>query len=262
MAQNDLNSAVKLLGTWGSPFALRAQVALHLKSVEYEYKEEVLNSKSYLLLESNPIYKKVPVLIHGDVSICESLNIVQYIDESWPSDPSILPSHPSDRAFARFWAHFVDGKRETKYYTHINSYCRAYKSLHLQHSDLPTRDLQYTCFETINAVAGAKDNDVRMAMAGNLIECLMSLEEAFQKSSNGGYFFGGEKIGFLDIACGAIVGPLSVVEAFSGVKFLSEDTTPGMLQWAEKFRAHEAVKPYLPTVAEFLEFAKKKFSVQ
>ncbi|CAN6934522.1 unnamed protein product [Brassica oleracea var. botrytis] len=32
------------------------------------------------------------------------------IDESLPSDPSILPSHPSDRVFAGFWAHFVDGK--------------------------------------------------------------------------------------------------------------------------------------------------------
>lgn len=111
-------------------------------------------------------------------------------------------------------------------------------------------------------MAGAKDNDVRMAMAGNLTDCLTSLEEAFQKSSKGGYLFGGENIGFLDIACGAMVGPLSVVEVFSGVKFLNEDTTPGMLQWAEKFRAHEAVEPYLPTVAEFLEFAKKKFNVQ
>lgn len=111
-------------------------------------------------------------------------------------------------------------------------------------------------------MAGAKDNDVRMAMAGDLTECLASLEEAFQKSSKGGYFFGGESIGFLDIACGSMVGPLSVVEVFSGVKFLSEDTTPGMLQLAEKFKAHEAVKPYLPTVTEFLEFAKKKFNVQ
>ncbi|KAL1187792.1 Glutathione S-transferase U12 [Cardamine amara subsp. amara] len=228
IAQNGSNS-VKLIGTWASPYALRAQVALHLKSVEYEYIEEtdVLKSKSDLLVKSNPIHKKVPVLIHGDISICESLNIVQYIDESWPSNTSILPSQPSDRAVARFWAHFVDGK----------------------------------CFQSIDAVAGAKDDAARMALAGSLMECLAALEGAFQKSSKGGDFFGGENIGFVDIACGAIVGPISVIEAFSGVKFLSPDTTPGLLKWAEKFRAHDSVKPYMPSVEEFIEFAKKKFNL-
>ncbi|KAF8093877.1 hypothetical protein N665_0376s0022 [Sinapis alba] len=229
MAQNGSNSTVKLLGAWSSPFALRGRVALHLKSVEYEYIEEadVLNSKSDLLLKSNPIHKKVPVLIHGDVSIFESLNIVQYVDESWPSKPSILPSDPKDRATARFWAHFVDGK----------------------------------CFESIDAVAGAKDEDGRMAAAGSLMECLAALEEAFEKSNKGGDFFGGQNIGYVDIACGAILGPLSVIEAFSGVKFLNPDMIPGLVQWAERFTAHEAVKLYMPTVAEFVEFAKQKFNV-
>ncbi|XP_018443112.1 glutathione S-transferase U12-like [Raphanus sativus] len=230
MAQNGSNSTVKLLGTWSSPFALRGRIALHLKSVEYEYIEEadVMKSKSDLLLKSNPIHKKVPVLIHGDESICESLNIVQYVDEAWPSKPSILPSSPKDRAAARFWAHFVDGK----------------------------------CFESIDAVVRAKDDAGRMAAAGNLMESLAVLEEAFQKSSKGGGFFGGESIGYIDIVCGVIVGPLSVIEAFSGVKFLSPDATPGLVQWAERFRAHEAVKPYMPTVKEFVEFAKQKFNVQ
>ncbi|KAL1187793.1 Glutathione S-transferase U12 [Cardamine amara subsp. amara] len=230
MAQNGSNNSVKLIGTWASPYALRAQVALHLKSVEYEYVEEadVLNSKSDLLLKANPIHKKVPVLINGDVSICESLNIVQYVDESWPSNPSILPSLPYDRAVARFWGHFVDGK----------------------------------LFESIDTVAGAKDDAVRMAAAGSLMENLAVLEEAFQKSSKGGGYFGGENIGFVDIACGAVVGPLSVIEAFSGVKFLRPDTTPGLLKWAERFRAHEAVKPYMPSVSEFIEFAKKKFNLE
>ncbi|KAL0731451.1 hypothetical protein Bca4012_027545 [Brassica carinata] len=229
MAQNGSNSTVKLLGTWSSPFALRGRVALHLKSVEYEYIEEadVLNSKSDLLLKSNPIHKKIPVLIHGDVSICESLNIVQYVDESWPSKPSILPSDPKDRATARFWAHFVDGK----------------------------------CFESIDAAAGAKDKAGRMAAGGSLMECLAALEEGFQKSSKASDFFGGQNIGYVDIACGAILGPLFVIEAFSGVKFLNPDITPGLVQWAERFRAHEAVKPYMPTVAEFVEFAKQKFNV-
>lgn len=116
-------------------------------------------------------------------------------------------------------------------------------------------------FESIDAVAGAKDDAARMTLAGNLMENLAALEEAFQKSSKGGDFFGGGNIGFVDITVGAIVGPISVIEAFSGVKFLRPDTTPGLIQWAEKFRAHEAVKPYMPTVAEFIEFAKKKFSV-
>ncbi|EOA38473.1 hypothetical protein CARUB_v10010226mg [Capsella rubella] len=227
MAQND---TVTLIGSWSSPFALRARVALHLKSVKYEYVDEpdVLKSKSELLIKSNPIHKKVPVLIHGDVSVCESLNIVQYIDEAWSSDPSILPSHPYDRASARFWAQYVDDK----------------------------------CFESLDAVAGAKDDEGRMAAAGKLMECLAILEQTFQKISKGSGFFGGENIGYLDIACGTLLGPISVIEAFSGVKFLREETTPGLIKWAERFRAHEAVKPYMPTVEEFVAFAKKKFSVQ
>ncbi|CAN7050266.1 unnamed protein product, partial [Brassica rapa subsp. trilocularis] len=236
MAQND---TVKLIGSWASPFSIRARAALHLKSVKYEYSDEpdVLRSKSELLLKSNPIFKKVPVLIHGDVSICESLNIVQYIDEAWSSGPSILPSHPVERANARFWALFIDEKLNV---------CVCMKQI----------------FGSLEAVGGAKDDEGRMAAAGKLMENLAILEEAFQKSSKGLGFFGGENIGFLDLACGTLLGPVSVIEAFSGVKFLRQETTPGLIQWGEKFRAHEAVKPYMPTPEEFVAFAKKKFNVE
>ena len=107
MAESD----VKVLGSWASPFVLRARIALHLKSVNYEYIEEnLLESKSELLLKSNPVFKKIPVLIHGDKPICESLIIVQYIDEVWSSAPSILPSDAYERANSRFWAAYVDDK--------------------------------------------------------------------------------------------------------------------------------------------------------
>ncbi|KAJ0253245.1 hypothetical protein HA466_0109620 [Hirschfeldia incana] len=94
------------------------------------------------------------------------------------------------------------------------------------------------------------------------MENLATLEEGFQKTSKGLGFFGGENIGFLDLACGTLLGPVSVIEAFSGVKFLRQETTPGLIQWAEKFRAHEAVKPYMPTPEEFIAFANKKFNVE
>ena len=103
-------ASVKLIGDRPSPFVNRVQIALNLKSVDYDFLEETFGSKSELLLKSNPVHKKIPVLIHNDKPICESLIIVQYIDQVWASGPSILPSDPYDRAIARFWGAYIDIK--------------------------------------------------------------------------------------------------------------------------------------------------------
>ncbi|XP_042001533.1 probable glutathione S-transferase [Salvia splendens] len=102
-------SKVKVLGFWYSPFVARVKMALKMKGVEFEYVEENIRAKSELLLESNPIHKKVPVLIHDGKAIVETMIILEYIDQTWEGPP-ILPRDPYHRAMARFWVNFIDEK--------------------------------------------------------------------------------------------------------------------------------------------------------
>ena len=101
---------VVLLDFWPSPFGMRIRIALAEKGIHYEYKEENLRNKSPLLLQMNPVHKKIPVLIHNGKPICESLIQIQYIDEVWSDKAPLLPSDPYQRAQARFWADYVDKK--------------------------------------------------------------------------------------------------------------------------------------------------------
>jgi len=78
------------------------KIALAEKGVEYEYREENRFDKSPLLLEMNPVKKQIPVLIHNGKPICESMIIIQYIDEVWKNESPLLPSDPYERAQARF----------------------------------------------------------------------------------------------------------------------------------------------------------------
>ncbi|KAI7741609.1 hypothetical protein M8C21_025648 [Ambrosia artemisiifolia] len=102
-------SEVVVLGWWVSMYTTRVQIALAEKGIDYEYVEhDLFGDKSPLLLKHNPIYKKVPVFIHKGKPICESLIIVQYINETWKDGCSLLPSDPYLKSQAAFWADYID----------------------------------------------------------------------------------------------------------------------------------------------------------
>ena len=105
-----MEGSVILLDFWPSSYGMRVRIALAEKGITYESKEENLGEKSLLLLEMNPVHKMIPVLIHNGKPICESQNILQYIDEVWHDKSHLLPSDPYGRSQARFWADYVENK--------------------------------------------------------------------------------------------------------------------------------------------------------
>uniref|UniRef100_A0ACD5VMV1 Uncharacterized protein n=1 Tax=Avena sativa TaxID=4498 RepID=A0ACD5VMV1_AVESA len=215
---------LKLLGTWPSPFAIRVKVALALKGLSYEYAEEDLASKSELLLSSNPVHKKIPVLIHNGVPVCESNLIVEYLDEAF-AGPAILPADPYERATARFWAAYVDEKVFASWATML-----------------------------IRGKTEEEKSEGKKA----LFPALETMEGALAKCSEGKGFFGGDSVGLVDLALGSQLSWLKAAEVMSGEKFFSGDKTPLLAAWAARFTELDIAKAALPDVDRVVEFAKMK----
>ncbi|ERN10804.1 probable glutathione S-transferase [Amborella trichopoda] len=196
---------VRLLGTWRSRFVHRVRLALKLKGIEYEYIEEDLKNKSPLLLESNPVYKKVPVLIHGNNVVSESMVILEYIDETWSENP-LMPQDPYDRAITRFWSKFIDDK----------------------------------CLAPIRTVLLTDGEEQEKAMK-EAKEALKTLERGLK-----GKFFGGEVIGFVDIAASCLSIWSEVLGEVIGTKFIDSEKLPHLHSWIEEFTSIDLVKESFP----------------
>lgn len=93
---------VKLFGFWRSLAAYRVRIALNLKGVERE--DIYIN-----LLKGEQFsddYKKVnpqmvvPALVDGDLTLTQSMAILEYLDEKYPT-PALLPDDPAGRARVR-----------------------------------------------------------------------------------------------------------------------------------------------------------------
>lgn len=93
---------------WRSGAAHRVRIALELKQAPYQIVTvNLLNSeqKAPDYLARNP-QGLVPLLETGAVAISQSLAIMEWLDEAFPTPP-LLPAHPDDRARVRAIAALV-----------------------------------------------------------------------------------------------------------------------------------------------------------
>ncbi|KAK3165134.1 hypothetical protein QOZ80_1AG0029350 [Eleusine coracana subsp. coracana] len=214
---------LQLLGSWYSPYVIRAKVALGFKGIRYEYIEQDLFDKSDLLMRHNPVHKKVPVLMHGGKPVCESLVIVQYIDESWTgTEPSLLPADAHDRATARFWAAYVDDK----------------------------------FFQPWRALMRSTTDEQRDEAFKRTIPHVETLERAFWECSKGNDFFNGDTVGLVDITLGSFLLWFMVVDEVAGTTLLDDAKFPGLAAWAKHFLTLDVVKRAMPDVGKLLAHYK------
>jgi len=119
---------MQLYSYFRSSAAYRVRIALNLKGLPYDYVPVHLVkdggqqlAPAYRSLNPNGL---VPTLVDGDVTLGQSLAIVEYLDETHPQPP-LLPSDPVGRARVRAIAqtvacdiHPVNNLRVLKYLKH------------------------------------------------------------------------------------------------------------------------------------------------
>ncbi|XP_058742145.1 probable glutathione S-transferase [Vicia villosa] len=213
---------VKLFGLWSSPFTQRVIWALKLKGVNYNYYGEDLTNKSNMLLKYNPIYKKVPVFVHNEKPLAESMVIVEYIEETWSKIP-LLPQDAYEKSNVRFWSKFIEDK-----------------SMQMMEFFIHDGERQERAIE-------------------ETLETLRVIEN--QSGLSEKMFIGGNTIGMADIALGWVAHILPVMEEIVGVRFITIDAFPNLHSWVKNFLEISDIKNNLPSHELLVEYYREKRKV-
>ena len=97
---------MKIIGSYVSPYVRKVLACLYLKGLDYEIDPitPFLGGDEFERL--SPL-RRIPVLIDGDVTLCDSSVICAYLDEAYPARP-LLPGDVKDRARARWFEEYAD----------------------------------------------------------------------------------------------------------------------------------------------------------
>ncbi|PAN09480.1 hypothetical protein PAHAL_2G026600 [Panicum hallii] len=219
-------AAVTCVDFWCNEFGMRARIALREKGVPFAFVEEDLRvrERSDLVRRMNPVHRSIPILIHGGRPVCGSLNIVEYVDEVWSDQTRrrLLPADPLERARARFWADFVD--REV-----YGAQTRFFTS---------------------------RGEAAKAAAAAELLRHLRRLEAVLGDRA----FFGGEELGFLDVALVPFSAMFHGYERHGGVDVAAE--CPALARWVGRCAERESVRGVLPSGHDMYEIHREFYDIE
>jgi len=101
-----MTQPLRIIGSYVSPYVRKVLACMNLKGLAYEIDPitPFFGNDEYGQL--SPL-RRIPVLIDGDFSICDSSVVCAYLDDAYPDRP-LLPADPKDRAKARWLEEYAD----------------------------------------------------------------------------------------------------------------------------------------------------------
>jgi glutathione S-transferase len=97
---------MRIIGSYVSPYVRKVLACLALKELAYEIDPITPFFGDDKFERLSPL-RRIPVLIDGDVTLCDSSVICAYLDEAYPGRP-LLPPSVKDRARARWLEEYSD----------------------------------------------------------------------------------------------------------------------------------------------------------
>jgi glutathione S-transferase len=97
---------VKIVGSYVSPYVRKVLACLRLKGLAYEIDPITPFFGGDEFERLSPL-RRIPVLVDGELTLCDSSVICAYLDEAYPESP-LLPADVRDRAQARWLEEYAD----------------------------------------------------------------------------------------------------------------------------------------------------------
>jgi len=103
-----MRAAVVVIGSYVSPYVRKVLGVLHAKGIPYTIDPIVPFFGGDAFTRISPL-RRIPVLIDGDTTLCDSSVICEYLEERDPM-PALLPRGVADRARSRWLEEYADSR--------------------------------------------------------------------------------------------------------------------------------------------------------